>query len=232
MSTPANKIRIVLADDHTMVREGISELFGLEPDLEVVAEAGSGPQVLAAVKATRPDVVLLDVEMPNHDVTVTLSQIRRISPRTKVVILTMHEEHQLVRGLLSRGAHAFLVKTVSRRDLVSTIRSVMGDEERVVLAVSRDSLQRMSDPDACRLSDRQIEVLSLVAQALSNAQIAARLSITEGTVKRHLRNIFLKMGAVSRLDAVNKAVAEGYITLSSVRAPSSASTMARSSSNT
>ncbi len=210
-TTRDNVVRIVLADDHTMVREGLSEVIGFEPDLEVVAEAGTGPQVLAAVSSHRPDVVILDVEMPQHDVTATLAQIRRMSPHTKVIVLTMHDEHYLVRDLLSRGAHAFLVKTVSRQELVSTIRSVMGDEERVVLAVSRESLHRMSDPEASRLSVRELEVLDLVAQALSNAQIASRLTITEGTVKRHLRNIFLKMGAVSRLDAVNKAVADGYL---------------------
>jgi DNA-binding NarL/FixJ family response regulator len=194
-----------------MVREGLHEVISFEPDMEVVAEAGTGPQVIAAVNASHPDIVILDVEMPQHDVSATLGQIRRISPRTKVIVLTMHDEHYLVRDLLSRGAHAFLVKTVSRQELVSTIRTVMGDEERVVLAVSRESLHRMSDPEASRLSARELEVLDLVAQALSNAQIAHRLSITEGTVKRHLRNIFLKMGAVSRLDAVNKAVADGYL---------------------
>jgi DNA-binding NarL/FixJ family response regulator len=207
------QLRVVLADDHTMVREGLNEVLSLEPDLKVVGEAGTGVEAIALVKQLRPDVVILDVEMPQHDVTTTLRQIRQLSPRTKVIVLTMHDDHNLVRDLLARGAHAFLIKSVSRHELVSAVRSVVLDEQRVVVSVSRASLDRMSDPMSNPLSEREREVLVLVAQALSNAQIASRLNITEGTVKRHLRNVYTKLGAVSRLDAVNKSVAAAYIRL-------------------
>jgi DNA-binding NarL/FixJ family response regulator len=204
---------VVLADDHTMVREGLNEVLSLESDLKVVGEAGTGVEAIALVKQLRPDVVILDVEMPQHDVITTLRHIRQSSPRTKVIVLTMHDDHNLVRDLLARGAHAFLIKSVSRHELVSAVRSVVLDEQRVVVSVSRESLDRMSDPSSNPLSDREREVLILVARALSNAQIASRLSITEGTVKRHLRNVYTKLSAVSRLDAVNKSVAAGYIRL-------------------
>ncbi|MEO5873486.1 MAG: response regulator transcription factor [Streptosporangiaceae bacterium] len=211
MGSGNGQVRIVLGDDHTMVREGIQEVLALEVDLQVVGQAGTGPELLRQVTVTRPDVVILDVEMPDHDIGSALRRIRRLVPKAKIIILTMHDDHLLVRELLAKGAHAFLVKTVSRHELVAAIRTVMRDEERVVVAVSRQSLQRMSKPEECPLSEREREVLTVVAQALSNAQIAARLSITEGTVKRHMRNIFAKLEAVSRLDAVNKAVAAGYI---------------------
>ncbi|MGI8329610.1 response regulator [Actinomadura scrupuli] len=213
MPVSGGQLRLVLADDHTMVREGLNEVLSLESDLKIVGEAGTGVEAIALVKQLRPDVVILDVEMPQHDVITTLRQIRLSSPRTKVIVLTMHDDHNLVRDLLARGAHAFLIKSVSRHELVSAVRSVVQDEQRVVVSVSRESLDRMSDPSSNPLSEREREVLTLVARALSNAQIASRLSITEGTVKRHLRNVYTKLSAVSRLDAVNKSVAAGYIRL-------------------
>jgi DNA-binding NarL/FixJ family response regulator len=213
MPVSGGQLRLVLADDHTMVREGLNEVLSLESDLKIVGEAGTGVEAIALVRQLRPDVVILDVEMPQHDVITTLRQIRQSSPRTKVIVLTMHDDHNLVRDLLARGAHAFLIKSVSRHELVSAVRSVVLDEQRVVVSVSRESLDRMSDPSSNPLSEREREVLILVARALSNAQIASRLSITEGTVKRHLRNVYTKLSAVSRLDAVNKSVAAGYIRL-------------------
>jgi DNA-binding NarL/FixJ family response regulator len=119
MQSSGGQLRIVLADDHTMVREGLNEVLSLEADLKIVGEAGTGAGVISLVKQLRPDVVILDVEMPQHDVNSTLLQIRQASPRTRVIVLTMHDDPNLVRDLLARGAHAFLIKSVSRHELVS-----------------------------------------------------------------------------------------------------------------
>jgi DNA-binding NarL/FixJ family response regulator len=203
--------RVLLADDHTLFREGLRGLLDMEEDLDVVGEAATGPQVLALTAALQPDVVILDLEMPGHQGVRSVRALLHCSPQSKIIVLSMHDESEDVRELIAAGAHAYLVKSSSRRELLAAIRGVVSDGARVVLSVSRDSLGRPPEPDPCPLSTREREVLTLVAEALTNQQIASRLHITEGTVKRHLRNIYTKLDAVTRLDAVNKAVDAAYI---------------------
>jgi DNA-binding NarL/FixJ family response regulator len=149
---------------------------------------------------------LLDVEIPGGEVTTTVSQIRNCSPSSRVIILSMYEGPQLVQALLAVGIRGYLLKSVHWQELVVAIRAVCADSDRIVLGVSQQSLRYVNrESSAGMLSPREYEVLRLVAQALSNSQIASRLGLTEATVKRHLRNIFVKLGAVSRIDAVNKA---------------------------
>jgi DNA-binding NarL/FixJ family response regulator len=155
---------------------------------------------------------LLDVEIPGLEAGETVTRIRRLSPTTRVLILSMYDGPQLLRRLLSAGISGYLLKSVDRQTLVAGIRSIYTTPERLVLAVSRESLAQLQDHTDNILSVRELEILELVAQAFSNIQVANRLSITEATVKRHLRNIFAKLGAVSRIDAVNKAIAASIIT--------------------
>ena len=134
-----------------------------------------------------------------------MNQIRERSPSSRVIILSMYEGPQLVQALLAVGIRGYLLKSIHWQELVAAIRAVRADSDRIVLGVSRESLGYIRPgPSPATLSGRELEVLDLVAQALSNGQIASRLQLTEATVKRHLRNIFVKLGAVSRLDAVNK----------------------------
>jgi DNA-binding NarL/FixJ family response regulator len=149
-------------------------------------------------------VVLLDVEMPGHEPVQTVRQLAAMTPAPKVIILSMYDDPKLVHDLLKIGVYGYLHKGVSRQDLVLAIRGVSRSRQRVTISVPWESAAD-DQPDV--LSSREQEVLSLVASALSNRQIAGRLAISEGTVKRHMRNIFAKLGAVSRLDAVNKATA-------------------------
>jgi DNA-binding NarL/FixJ family response regulator len=213
MPAPHEIIRIVLVDDHILVREGLREILSTEPDFKVVAEAGDSAGAIAAVESEKPDVVLLDVEIPGAEVTTTVRGMQVGSPHSRVIILSMYDGPQLVQSLLAIGVKGYLMKSVTRLELIATIRSVYSDEDRIVLSVSPDSLIRVmgGGPDGGRLSDRERGVLQLVAYAMSNAQIATRLGLTEATVKRHLRNIFVKLGAVSRIDAVNKAIAGSLI---------------------
>ena len=200
----ADKISIVIVDDHTLFREGLRELLSLEQDFEVVDQAGDGEEGVAVVCRRRPDVLLLDVEMPHHQVTRTVPRILGLSPGLRIIILTMHEDPQLANELIKLGARAYLVKSATRAELVSVIRGVCSDERRVVVSMSRSGYRQLGYEDQL-LTRRQTEVLALVAQALSNAQIADRLYITESTVKSHLTKIYAQLGAVSRVDAVNKA---------------------------
>ncbi|MFY1616270.1 response regulator [Micromonospora sp. WMMD736] len=205
-----NNIRIALVDDHALFREGVSEILQLEKDIEVVAEAGDSTAAIAAIGETRPDIVLLDVEIPGDDVGVTVRRIRAASPETKTIILSMHDSGVLVQRLLGLGVHGYLHKSVSRLGLLAAIRDSQVNDSHIVVSVSPHSLVP-SREGIVALSEREREVLHLVARAMSNAQIANRLGLTEATVKRHLRNIFAKLSAVSRLDAVNKAVAAALI---------------------
>jgi DNA-binding NarL/FixJ family response regulator len=206
MSDENDQITILLVDDHTLVREGLREILETQEDLRIVGEAGDSASTVALAARTQPDIVLLDIEIPGDEATVTVSQIRTASPESRVIILSMYEGPQLVQALLAAGIRGYLLKSVHWQELAVAIRAVRADSDRIILGVSRESLRyAQQGPSLGTLSAREVEVLALVAQALSNGQIAARLGLTEATVKRHLRNIFLKLGAVSRLDAVNKA---------------------------
>lgn len=206
MNDPADRTTIVLVDDHALVREGLSGILETQDDMLVVGEAGDSAAAVALAASKHPDIVLLDIEIPGGEVTATVSQIRDCSPGSRVIILSMYEGPQLVQALLAAGIRGYLLKSVHWQELVAAIRAVDADCNRVVLGVSQESLRHVRQgPDTGMLSARELEILTLVGQALSNSQIASRLSVTEATVKRHLRNIFVKLGAVSRIDAVNKA---------------------------
>jgi DNA-binding NarL/FixJ family response regulator len=206
MRDETDRTTILIVDDHALVRQGLRKLLETQEDLQVVGEAGEAGEAVTLAAETEPDIVLLDVEIPGGEVTETVRRVRGSSPRSLVIILSMHEGPDLVRATLAAGIRAYLLKSVHWEELVVAIRAVHADSDRVILGVSQESLQAARPrPGQGELSDREREVLGLVAQALSNSQIASRLGLTEATVKRHLRNIFAKLGAVSRLDAVNKA---------------------------
>ncbi|MEV5880035.1 response regulator transcription factor [Streptomyces sp. NPDC052101] len=202
---------MLLVDDHTLVRDGVRGILEAEGDIHVVGEAADANGGLARLVECRPDIVLLDVQMPGGEVTDTVTRMRRLAPTSQIIILSMHDSPQLLRRLIAAGIRGYLLKSVERQELVAAVRSVHSDEDRIVLAVSRSSLTYIQGDSDCTLSARETEILELVAQALSNSQIATRLSITEATVKRHLRNVFVKLGAVSRIDAVNKAISDSLI---------------------
>ncbi|WP_336087587.1 response regulator transcription factor [Nocardia sp. SSK8] len=197
-------IRILVADDHTLLREALCELLAAEPDLDVVAQAGTGPATLALAAEHRPDVLLLDLEMPGSDPPDTVRRLLAQDPALRVIVLSMHDGGHLVRQLLSLGVRGYLHKGTGRHTLTAAIRQSVDDHApAVTLSVSPSSLLTTpEDP----LSTREHEILTLVAEARNNRQIATALGITEATVKRHLRNIFAKLEAVSRLDAVNRAI--------------------------
>ncbi|GLZ35198.1 DNA-binding response regulator [Lentzea sp. NBRC 105346] len=207
-------VRIVLADDHTLFREGLRELLSTDPDFEVVGEGSSGDEAIELVDRHHPDVVLLDVEMPGPGAKAVIQRLRESHPDINVIILTMHDSAGVVRDLLQTGAAAYLVKNIAREQLVAAVRSVSRNRENVVLSIPRETMDALEPPDVREspLSARELDVLRLVAKAMSNAQIASALFISEGTVKRHLTNIYAKLDAVSRVDAIKKAAAANLIT--------------------
>jgi DNA-binding NarL/FixJ family response regulator len=203
-----DRTRVLIVDDHMLVREGLRRILQAQDDMEVVGEAGDSGAAVATVGRERPDVVLLDVEIPGGEATTTVRKLRDASPESRVIILSMHEGPRLVQELLDAGIRGYLLKSIHWQELVLAIRTVHVDPNRVVLGVSGQSLRNSRQglgEGTMALSAREREVLGLVGEALSNGQIASRLSLKEATVKRHLRNVFVKLGAVSRIDAVNKA---------------------------
>jgi DNA-binding NarL/FixJ family response regulator len=219
MSRKDDPTKVLLVDDHALFREGVAEIFAADEELQVVGEASNGEEAVELARREKPDVVLLDVEMPGMGAEETLRGIVRASPSTKVIVLTMHDESHLVGNLMALGARAYVVKSATKDELLSTVRIVDRNPDRVVLSVSRETLERLEGRQKEVLSARELEVLSLAAKGLSNIQIASRLYISEGTVKRHLTNIYAKLGVVSRVDAINKATAAGLITVKRLPEP-------------
>jgi DNA-binding NarL/FixJ family response regulator len=206
MSWPTEPTTILVVDDHALVREGLCGILETQEDLCVVGQAGDCVAAVLAAGKQQPDIVLLDIQLPGGTATATVREIRNCSHDSRVIILSMHEGPQLVQDLLAAGIRGYLLKSTHWQELVAAIRTIMADPDRVILSVSRQSLgPALQGSPLSTLTAREREVLALVGDALSNGQIASRLSLTEATVKRHLRNIFMKLGAVSRIDAVNKA---------------------------
>jgi DNA-binding NarL/FixJ family response regulator len=203
-------IRVVVADDHTLFREGLQEMLQSDEGFAVVGGAGTGQGAVELAGRRRPDLLLLDVEMPGEGAATTIRQVRLASPTTRVVVLSMHADSDLVRELTAAGASGYLVKNIRRVELVAALRSVAADSQMVMWFVPREAMSAAAGPPDT-LSKREQQVLTLVSEALSNGQVATRLFISEATVKRHLTSIYAKLNARSRLDAVNVARALGYL---------------------
>ncbi|WP_205789382.1 response regulator transcription factor [Micromonospora sp. HM134] len=193
------------------MRELVREALEGEPDIAVVEDTASCPSGIMTCKVEQPDVVLLDV--PSRLVAEAVRGIRSASPATRILLVSRRDDPVLVRQMLDSGVRGFLTESVSRRDLVASIRTVCADDIRVVLHVSAGALTSIASAPSCTkaLTKRELEILSLVSMAMSNRQISRQLAIAEGTVKRHLGIIFTKLEARSRLEAVNKAVSIGLI---------------------
>lgn len=206
-------ISVVIVDDHTLFCDGVRELLSAEPDLTVVGEGRHGDDAVELVARHRPDVVLLDVEMPGPPPQVTIPLIQAGWPDTRVIVLTMHDNPELVRELLALGARGFLAKSVSREQLYGAVRSVVRHRSDTVVAVSKESLGSLGGVADRRrtLTARERQVLELAARAMTNAEIGQVLFLAAGTVKRHLTSVYRKLGANSRIEAINKAVAAGLI---------------------
>jgi len=214
-----DQIKVLLVDDHALFREGVVEIFAAEEDLRVVGEAENGAEAVALAEIENPDVVLLDVEMPVMGAEGAIKGILRVSPSSQVLVLTMYDEPRLVRKLLGLGAHAYIVKNATREELVAAVRTVHRVEDRVVLSVSRSTADRLEGSERGTLSARELEVLLLTVRAMSNKQIASHLCISEGTVKRHLTNLYAKLGVSSRADAAKEALTSGLITFRDLSDP-------------
>lgn len=209
------EVTICLADEQNLFREGVKAVLSAVPGMRVVAESATRADTLSNASKFHPDVLVIDVELSGLNTLSVIKEVCHRSPQTQIVILSTNEDAHLIHRLLTSGAVAFLSKRSIRAELIAVIKSVVCYSDVVLLSVSRDTFERLGGQHeldlAATMTDREVEVLGLTAQALTNTQIGARLYITEATVKRHLSNIYAKLGAVSRIDAIQKAAAINLI---------------------
>jgi DNA-binding NarL/FixJ family response regulator len=216
-----DKIRILLADDHVVVRQGTRELLEREEDLEVVAEAGDGEEAVRLANSRRPDVAIMDISMPKLNGIEATRQIKAIQPATAVLVLTAYDDDQYIFALLEAGAAGYLLKNVRAEELVDAVRAVHVGESVLHPTVARKVINRFARPKEGRdvdtaveqLTERELEVLKLAAKGMTNREIAQELVISVRTVQVHLTNVFGKIGVGSRTEAVLYALREGWLTL-------------------
>jgi DNA-binding NarL/FixJ family response regulator len=211
-------IRVLLADDHTMFRQGLAGILASYGGMEVVAEAPNDAEALEMARELSPDVVIMQVQMPFERAKGTLKAMRAFPHPPKVIIVTMFESPRYVRGLTGVGASAYLVKTSSSEHLVAAVRAAVFDPQakNAVVGMPLAMLQESTDGVEDVLSARELEILLLAARGLSNQQIAASAHLAEATVKRHLANVYNKMGVSSRSEASREALLREWITIEEV----------------
>jgi DNA-binding NarL/FixJ family response regulator len=212
-------IRVLLADDHALVREGTRRLLETQNDVEVVAEAANGEEAVEATKRLHPDIAIMDIAMPGMGGIEATRAIKVSCPETAVLVLSAYDDEPYLMALLEVGAAGFLLKSVHGQELISAIRAVSRGESVLQPSIAEKIMQRMSSQTETQhsmidlLSERELEVLRLAARGLPNKEIARRLGLSIRTVHSHLANIFMKMQVGSRTEAVLLALRQGMISL-------------------
>src|SRR5215218_8779236 len=213
-------IRVLLADDHTMFREGLVRILASYGGLEVIAEVPNDAEALKLSRELSADVVIMQVQMPFERALETLKAMRSFPDPPKVVIVTMFESPRYLRGLTGVGASAYLLKTSSSEHLVAAVRAAVLDpfSENAVVGMPQQMLEGTQEGVESVLSARELEIVLLAARGLSNHQIATSLNLSEATIKRHLANIYPKMGVSSRGEASREALLREWITIEEITA--------------
>jgi two-component system, NarL family, response regulator LiaR len=208
-------IRVLLADDHSVVRKGVREFLEEEADIEVVGEAGDGVQAVELAASLRPDVVVMDIKMPGLSGVEATKRIRKDAPGVRVLALTAYDDDPYIFGLLEAGAGGYVLKTAESRELIRAIRAVAAGHSALDPAIAPRLIARVADPAGSgeSLTDRELEVLRLAARGLTNKQIGHDLDISDRTVQNHLANIYAKLGVASRTEAVTEALQRGLFRL-------------------
>lgn len=206
----AEPIRIMVVDDHPIVREGFGGMIGTEPDMSLVAEARSGDEAIRLFRQHHPDVTLMDLKMPGMNGVETISAIRKEFPLSRFIVLTTYDGDEDIYRALAAGAQAYLLKDMFCDEILAAIRMVHAGQRRIPSAVGTRLAERMVGLD---LSGREAEVLELLVKGKSNREVATDLAITEATVKGHVTNILSKLGVTDRTQAVITALKRGLVHL-------------------
>jgi DNA-binding NarL/FixJ family response regulator len=210
-------IRILIVDDHSLIRAGLRALLEGEPDLQVVGEAGDGHAALRLTVELKPDIVLMDVSMPGLNGIEATRQLRDISPKSRVLALTVHEDEGMLREMIRAGAFGYIIKRAVESDIIQAIRSVAQGDIYVYPALTRALLKDLSphaasDPDSKEaLTPREVKVLRLLARGYTNRQIAQELNLSQRTVEGHRSSLVGKLGFSSRVELMNYAEEHGLL---------------------
>lgn len=197
------EIRILVADDHPMLREGLVTVLDTQPDFDVVGEARDGPEVLSSAESLNPDVILLDLEMPELDGVEALERLQQAGSEPRTIVFTAYDTDQRILGAIRAGARGYLLKGASRQEIFDAIRTVYAGGSLLEPSVTNQLLDHMGrDQGPESLTPRELEVLGLLARGLPNREIAGRLFVTERTVKFHVSSLLGKLGATNRTEAV------------------------------
>jgi two-component system NarL family response regulator len=208
--TKSNAIRVLIVDDHLVVRMGLRSLIEGEPDMAVVAEAANGKEAIELFREHVPDVTLMDLRMPGMTGIEATLAIREQFPNAHVVVLTTYDEGENIYRALRAGARAYLLKDTPRQEFLENIRSVHRGQYCIPPAVAISLARRVPGPD---LSSRELEVLKLIVQGMSNKEIASALSVTESTIKNHVNSVLSKLNVRDRTQAATTALRQGLVTL-------------------
>jgi DNA-binding NarL/FixJ family response regulator len=208
----APRIRLLVVDDHPVVRDGLIGMFAREPDVEVVGEAADGAQAVRLAAQLRPDVILMDLRMPGTDGVTAIKELARGGAGARVLVLTTYDTDSHVLPAIEAGATGYLLKDAARDDLLRAVRAAARGEAVLAPSVAATLMNRVRTPETGPLSQRELEVLQLVAAGATNRVVAAQLFVTESTVKTHLLNIYAKLGVNDRAAAVAEAFGRGLLT--------------------
>jgi DNA-binding NarL/FixJ family response regulator len=205
-------IRLLVVDDHPVVRDGLCSMFDRDPEFDVLGEAGDGAEAVRLAQELRPDVILMDLRMPGMDGVTAITELAAKGVAARVLVLTTYDTDSHVLPAIEAGATGYLLKDAPRADLLRAVRAAAHGEAVLSPAVTARLMSRVRSPAAGPLSQRELEVLELVAAGTTNREAAARLFITEATVKTHLLNIYAKLGVSDRAAAVADAFNRGLLT--------------------
>ncbi|NBE96872.1 response regulator transcription factor [Nonomuraea sp. KC401] len=207
---PEAPVRLLIADDHPIVRDGIRGMFAGDPGFEVVAEAGDGAQAVDLARALDPDVILMDLRMPRMDGVTAIRELARLGLKARVLVLTTYDTDSDVLPAIEAGATGYLLKDALREELARAVAAAARGEAALSPSVATRLLGQVRAP-AAPLSGRELEILDLIAQGTTNREAAARLFISEATVKTHLLHIYAKLGVTDRASAVAAAFQRGIL---------------------
>jgi two-component system, NarL family, response regulator len=210
MSDQSTTIRVLIADDHSIVRQGLATIINRDPEMSAIAQADNGQQAIDLFREYQPDVTLMDLRMPQVGGVEAISAICAEFKSARIIVLTTYDGDEDIYSGLHAGAQGYLLKDAKPNELLNAIRTVARGQQYIPPDVGAKLVQRMSNPE---LSDRELEVLGLMAQGMSNQDIGAALTISESTVKSHVNRILSKLGASDRTQAVIVAVKRGIVSL-------------------
>ncbi len=219
------RTRILIADDHPLLREALCQVFSSQKDMEIVGQAGNGEEAIDLASQLKPDILVMDIMMPKFDGLEASRQIKKIAPNTAILILTAYDDDNYVLGLLEAGATGYLMKSAKGQDLVEAVRAVRAGESvlhpKIIEKLLKQAMVKPVETAEHKiknlLSDREMEMLKLLATGMSNKKIAEKLCLSLRTVKAHMSNIFTKMNVASRSEALVEALRKGLLTLEDIK---------------